>query len=179
MDRYYYLASSLPLLQFGKRPHIDREYFLNQAQKWVGARDFAILCQADINEFSDKKKSTGLLREYDNFERLLREELKFIRARRGQDIDYTSLRQVSASVLEGTPLEVERKLLFLRWQFIEEKELGHYFDLEFLGLYFLKLQILERLFSFDKQKGEAAFDRLTEVSPVRDNQALAGNKPTL
>ena len=165
MDRYYYFASSLPLLKFGQKSHIDREYFLNQAQKWLSARDLAILCQIDINDFFGKKKSVGLFREYDNFERLLREELKFIRSSPGQDIDYKSLRQLSASVLEGTPLEVERKLMLLRWRFIEQKEVGHYFDLEFLGLYFLKLQILERLFSFDKQKGTATFDQLSEIKP--------------
>ena len=51
----------------------------------------------------------------------------------------------------------------LRWEFIEQEEAGHYFDLDFLILYFLKLQILERLVSFDKKKGQDRFESLTKI----------------
>ncbi|MBU2250847.1 MAG: DUF2764 domain-containing protein, partial [Candidatus Omnitrophica bacterium] len=61
----------------------------------------------------------------------------------------------------SSPLEAERKLLLLRWNFIQEQESGHHFDLTWLILYFLKLQILERLFSFDKDKGLVLFDQLS------------------
>ena len=32
-------------------------------------------------------------------------------------------------------------------------EYGHYFDIERLVLFFIKLQILERIFSFDTEEG--------------------------
>ncbi len=65
---------------------------------------------------------------------------------------------------EPTPLLMERKLEKKRWDFIEEKEFGRYFDINTLILYFLKLQILERLSLFEKEKGKARFERLSEVT---------------
>ena len=52
----------------------------------------------------------------------------------------------------------------MRWQFIENLEGGHIFDLEALILYFLKLQIQKRLFTFNKEKGEAIFDELSAIT---------------
>ena len=43
-----------------------------------------------------------------------------------------------------SPLEGERILDEARWQKLEELSFGHYFDLEFLLIYALKLLILER-----------------------------------
>jgi len=66
-------------------------------------------------------------------------------------------------IKEGNPLEIEKKLLLLRWNLIEEKQQEHHFDLEFLILYFLKLQILDRLSSFNKEKGQEIFQKISKV----------------
>ena len=47
--------------------------------------------------------------------------------------------------------------------FLEEKEFGYHFDMNTLMLYCLKLQILERLAAFEKEKGKTRFERLAEV----------------
>lgn len=134
-----------------------------EAEKWMSIKDFAFICRMNIDDFSDKRAGPEALIEYRNFEKSLREELILFRRTPEKEAGHKRTGILSYSLLEGSPLEVEKRLLFLRWEFIEEKEQGHYFDLEALGLYFLKLQILERMFIFDKEKGTVIFDSLCEV----------------
>ena len=64
---------------------------------------------------------------------------------------------------EGTPLDAERRLLRWKWDFLDETEHEHHFDLEFLIIYFLKLQILHRLVSFDAELGLHNYQNLCEA----------------
>ncbi|MBP7088199.1 MAG: DUF2764 family protein [Candidatus Omnitrophica bacterium] len=162
MDKYYYFASQLPLLIFGKKVHIDRGYFLEEAEKWLSEKDLKVLLEANINYLEVEKVTNKYLKEYLEFERSLRKELAEVRS----SVAASGVKNLAILKLwdwNQTPLEIEKNLLFLRWQFIEGKEEGHYFDIEFLIYYFLKLQILEMLFAFDKEKGTVIFDRLCEV----------------
>lgn len=164
--RYYYFTSQLPFLKFATKPPISRKWFLEEARKWLGERDFLFLLQADINNFTELKELPLSLKEYRSFEKNLRQELAFFRKARKEGREYKISSYLEDIITTGNPLEVERKLLYLRWKFIEEKETGHYFDIELLILYFLKLQILERLFTFDKEKGRENFDKLCEVENI-------------
>ena len=56
MDKYYYLASQLPILHFGQSTYVSREYFLKEANKWLNKKDYTSLLKADINNFSYDKK---------------------------------------------------------------------------------------------------------------------------
>jgi len=166
MDKYYYLASQLPLLNFNHKTYIDREYFLAEAEKWLAPVDYVNLCSATINNFEPQAGDSRLLRDYKDFEKVLRKELSLARKASGSKIDYQKTEILKPAFLEGNPLEVEVRLLLLRWQFIEEKEKDNYFNLDFLICYFLKLQVLERLFTFDKVKGTASFDSLCAASSI-------------
>jgi len=66
-------------------------------------------------------------------------------------------------VREGDPLTVEKNLLLWRWQFLDSLEFGHYFDLEFLIMYYLRLQILKRLFTFNKKIGREKYQQYLEM----------------
>ena len=158
------MAAQLPGLKLGERTYISREYFLAEAEKWLSPKDFALLCRADLNDFLARKDEPPLLREYKDFEAGLRTGLAALRKGVKEDIDYQLADNLAAALKSGTPLDKEKRFLSLRWDFIEQKEKEHYFDLEFIISYFLKLQILERLFIFDKEKGEAVFDALCAVN---------------
>lgn len=159
MDRYYYFVSQLPLLIFGEKPYVGSENFLVEAQKWLSDKDLSMMLKASINDFYTKGGDNKVLKKYKDFERNLREEIASFRSKENQEIGFSNL-----NLREGTPLETEQRLLLLRWKFIERLEEGHFFDLDILILYFLKLQVLERLLSFDKEKGMARFDKLCEVA---------------
>lgn len=163
MDKYYYFAAQLPFLKFGEHSFINRDYFLNEAEKWLSEKDYAVLFGVDINHFSPDKSAPAILAAYKTHEVDLRRQLAALRGAQGANGEYKISHDLQEALSGKNPLEAEREMLWLRWKFIEEIEADHYFDLEFLILYFLKIQIMQRLFSFDKEKGSKSFERLSAV----------------
>ncbi|MCK4715949.1 MAG: DUF2764 family protein [Candidatus Marinimicrobia bacterium] len=163
MDRYYYLAAQLPALYFDKEPLMTVERFMYEAQKWLGEGDLKALKEANINTITAKKSDLPILREFILYEYALRNELvQYRQALRNRQEHKPLLFPVSV-LKEGNPLDVEKKLLQLRWQVINKLEFGHYSDIEFLALYYLRLQILQRLQHFDKDTGKEKFKTFTEI----------------
>ena len=81
-----------------------------------------------------------------------------------ENLEYKIRKDLGSIIQEKKdPLEIEKEILLLRWNFLEDQEMGHFFDLSFLIIYYLKLQILERLFSFDKERGKERFENYSLV----------------
>ena len=163
MDKYYYLISQLPTLFFDREAGMTLDAFFAEARKWLTARDLQRLQQVDMND-TGLARDPGVLGNYKRFEDALRRDLAGWRRARAGATEYSLPPHLNAIVKEGNPLDIEKKLLRLRWQFIEEMEREHHFDLAFLILYVLKLQILTRLSIFDEEKGLSAFKKICEVS---------------
>ena len=164
MDRYYYLIPSLPLLKFPKKPYLTGEEFIAEAEKWLTVEDFAILSQVDINNFILDEKDAPIVRIYKDFEYSIRAELASFRIAKKKNTEYKIRQDLSQIIQQDyNPLEIETRLLQLRWDFLEEQEVSHFFDLDFLIIYYLKLQILQRLFSFDKERGRERFQISSSV----------------
>ncbi len=162
MDKYYYFLSELPFLKFGQRPQIKKKEFIEEASKWLSEKDLCSLCDTSSNNFYIRNNKIAAIREYQRFEKQLREEL--VLYRKGAQKDKNKKTQIlNSSSIEGNPLEVEKKLLLSRWKFIEEREAGNNFNFTMVSLYFLKLQILERLSTFNKAKGKITFKALCKV----------------
>jgi len=157
MDKYYYIIAQLPTLYFDQGSFLTIEIFLREAKKWMRLPEYRYLSSIDLYDTSLHKKDPRMWREFKKREIRFREELaQWRRSRRvGKEIKKAAF-QVHL-VKEGNPLDVEKKLLKYRWEYIEELEKVHHFDLEFLILYFLKLQILRRLSLFEKEKGEERY----------------------
>lgn len=157
MDRFYYIISQLPMLFFEKESFMTIDIFLMEAKKWLSNRGYRVLSQILIDDTSVEKKDPHLWQEYKKFELRFRTDLALWRqsVREGQEIKMTGF-PVSI-VKDGNPLEVEKRLLAHRWHFLEEMEKEHHFDFGFLIIYFLKLQILQRLSLFNKEKGVEVF----------------------
>ena len=164
MDKYYYLVAQLPLLAYGKEIEISIEYFLIEAKKWMSAKDYSILMHADINEFAVRKRENHVLAKYKIFESCLREDIASWRDAKKRDIDFKPSNFPVSVVKEGNPLEVELKLMELRWNYLKELEIDHDFDLGFLIIYYLKMQIIQRYLTFNKEKGLIKFQKLYEVN---------------
>jgi len=164
MEKYVYLASQLPLLTFDREPAMSVTTFLEEGRKWLSPPDWKILNEVTINAVAAEKSDLMALRDYKNYEHALRTELvQYRRALRNRE-EYKPAVFSLTVLKEGNPLEIEKKLLRLRWQRIEELEFEHYADLEFLALYYLRLQILMRLQKFDKEVGKAKFKTIIEAS---------------
>jgi len=164
MDKYYYIISQLPTLFFGKESTISINYFLEEAQKWMTPRDYEVLSQVDMNEFSIDKKTHPVFFQFKLFESQIRTDIALWRKAQKQDQEYKPSNIPVSALKEGTPLNVETRLMELRWNFLEEMEREHHFDLGYLILYYLKLQILRRYFTFNKEQGLEKFQKLYEVN---------------
>lgn len=163
MEKYVYLTSQLPLLTFDKEPAMLMTTFLEEGHKWLSSPDWKILNEVSINAVATEKSDPLVLREYKNYEYALRSELVQYRQALRHREEYKPALFPPTVLREGNPLEIEKKLLRLRWQRIEELEFGHYADLEFLALYYLRLQILLRLQQFDKEAGKVKFKTIIET----------------
>ncbi|HCL00062.1 MAG TPA: hypothetical protein DHW42_08175 [Candidatus Marinimicrobia bacterium] len=163
MDKYYYFAAQLPMLEFDKDPLIRIETFLTEARKWMSASDFYLLNRVDFKNTEKTGSEPQPLKEFKQFEFQLRTELVLWRTALKQRQEYKTVLFPVTIIKEGNPLEVEKKLLLLRWNFIDELEFGHYSDITYFILYYLKLQILARLQRFNKEIGKENFQTYTEI----------------
>ncbi len=174
MDKYYYFVSQLPYLKFESEPPFTREEFLEEALKWMTPGDFSALAGANSNKMVFAESRQQVLNEYKDFEYNFRQIIFNYREAVKNDTEVRVSETFWTILTEGNPLEVEKKLSCLKWGFIESLEVSHHFDAAAIILYFLKLQILERLASFNKVKGRKIFDKLCEISLATEEKSVQG-----
>lgn len=152
---YEYFIASLPLLNFTGKAPLSCPQFIERAKDFISEVDACVLNKV----LHADELATGCLcptfAQWIDFNRRLRNEVVKIRASRKHVDPLKYLRgdsfsdgwlahAVSAAHRNPSLIEAERQLDGLRWQFLEELEAGHYFDLDVLVVYLLKLRILER-----------------------------------
>jgi hypothetical protein len=78
---------------------------------------------------------------------------------------------------QESPLQAEELLNRARWSYLDELEVGHYFDIEKILVYALRLQILARKALFEEDKGVEMFQKVyAEVtSPIYDTSSVGEN----
>lgn len=163
MDTYYYLVAQLPMLSFGKETSMSIDYFLNEANKWMTSEEYNRLTRVNVNEFSVTPGDHRIVKAYKLFEEQLRTDIALWRDAQRRDLDHKPANFPVSVLKEGTPLEIELRLMEMRWKFIDDMERDHHFDFGFIVLYYLKLQILKRYFTFNKEQGLKKFQKLYEV----------------
>ena len=160
---YYYLVSSLPYLKFGQAPPVPSADFLSECQKWLTPEDMKAIISARVDVKDIKEEDTDVLRKWKAFDRALREGISAERA--GEKPAGDKMPDVAKQIMdEENALLKEKAFERARWDFLDQMQTRHFFDVDWLALYFLKLQILERLAMFDKDKGEKVFYDACEVT---------------
>lgn len=156
MSGYYvYLISSLPMLHFGVKPPFSLDKFKELCRGLISEKDLEIIDVVLQKEINFCQEMPPVLKEWITFDMALRNELAKIRAaRRKEDpskyIKDSGCAEISLTHLASSAarnpslLEAEKMLDMERWRKLEDLSLGHYFDLEILIIYALKLIILER-----------------------------------
>lgn len=161
MAQYYYTVASLPLLFLDTEQFPKIEGFLVSVQEAAPKGDFAIISSATLCPSENPLHPT--IEKWWQFESSLRNELVKLRASR-LSVDgvpylsknaplYNLIDLAREAFLEESPLVAEGILDRGRWTYLDELEFGHYFDLEKLIVYYLKLQILERNALFRRERG--------------------------
>lgn len=171
MAQYYYTIASLPMLKLGEKPPYNRMDFLAFCREQLSPDDYLVLEQS-AKESLKEKSNNSLLRNYKNWEINLRNELAKLRSLKTKIeaeaylVQCEEILNLKNSAREAVnqinPLEAENFLAKLRWNFLEESEIGHFFDLEKILVYFLKLQLLEEVWSLNKIKGEENFTQINK-----------------
>ena len=179
---YYYLIASLPRLQFGAPPPLTREQFLSRCAGQVSAAHYRILAGVELFQTRPVRTGLALLDRWHERERALRNVLAVVRAERLGVESATHLRHfrrdpelagIAKAILAlDSPLAADEELDRARWHFLEELAFGHYFDLETLVVYRLKLRILERRARFDPLVGAARLDRMLAHGAERGRESF-------
>ncbi|MCQ9207063.1 MAG: DUF2764 domain-containing protein [Omnitrophica bacterium] len=162
-NNYYYLVASLTYLRFEDAPPLTGAEFLEECAKWLTASDLKKLSTVELNELAANPEDPAMIKEWKAFNRSLREGLAAARQAQKESLHEKYPAELKDIFNEPNPLRMERKFEEKRWNFLEEKETGHHFDLEVLMAYFLKLQIMKRLTAFDAEKGKIVFENLCEI----------------
>ncbi|MBN2834574.1 MAG: DUF2764 family protein [Candidatus Delongbacteria bacterium] len=170
MRQYYFTAASLPLLSIDVKPGISIESFLSTCELHLTENDFNILVNSSIQIPEHEDALSGVAEICWAWEKSLRNELAKLRAGnmnlsadqylREGEIIFGTHRIATEAIKIESPLEAENYLNAARLAFLDSICVGHFFDLTFLVIYYLKLQILERMANFDRDKG---FEKYQEI----------------
>jgi hypothetical protein len=154
------------------------EEFLLTCRPLVSPQDYILLESASTTDFTAGEVSCRTLDLWRSWEITLRNELLRLRAKNlGRDVQISAVDAAVALGPQGiareafsqeSPLQAEDTLNRARWRYLDELESGHFFDIDKILIYALRLQILQRKALFDEQKGREMFDKVyTEIiSPV-------------
>ena len=170
MDKYIYFAAEMPGLKWGSEQLMSEEDFLEEAEKWMTSTDYASLSETLANRYKAENMS-GMYNDFLIFENELRTELAEYRRAAKEGYEYKFLHLPVQLIKDGNPLDIELKLMKYRWDWLEEREFGHYSDLDFFVLYYLKLQLLQRVASFKRELGEEAFENLIKQNIENTDEA--------
>lgn len=158
---YCYLLSSLPYLTFGSKPPISHAALAERSRPWLAGSSLGLFEQAGIAPgFPPPEVPCRTLRSWFEFENGLRTELARRRSGgrdRPERPGGASLGRILAAAdrafQASHPLEGEIRLITERWEYLNELGAVQYFNLPALIIYSLKLQLLERLSTFDEKRG--------------------------
>lgn len=167
MKNYYYAVAALETIRLGEKVPISEEYFLQFAEDTLDAKDYQVLLKSlwGLTDPTGFSFSDRIL----SWEKELRLELAKARITKlpfdlppslqASEGSFNLHEQVRAVMALDSPLEAERFLDQLRWNFLEEIGACHFFDLEALVVYYLKLQIALRQDKFQEVPGRESFEK--------------------
>ena len=171
---YYYLCASMPMLSFGTKPPMSNEEFITYSCGHLTDSDLEALKKAVLSTQPDIGKSQTVLKQWNDFEVSLRNEIVISRAKkmrkdssdyiRGEYVHEPRLAAIITEAFgESTPLEVEKRMDLARWDKLEDIGSQHYFDLSFLIVYYLKLQLVNKWHNIVTEKGEEILEELLTI----------------
>lgn len=167
MGNYYYTVAALESISLGEKAPISEDKFLQFAEDTMDARDYQVLLRSrwGLTEPTGSSFADRIL----SWEKELRLELAKARilklgldsapALPASDGNDSLLEQVRAVMALDSPLDAERFLDNLRWDFLENIGACHFFDLEALVVYYLKLQLALRQEKFQEELGRESFEK--------------------
>lgn len=178
MSQYIYTVASLPTPHFESDSFLSVEDFLEICRRFMGDSDYAELESAVVPLDPEQEPGNAVLAAWHQRKRGLQNHLAMLRAAKKEQSADKHLRPdtdgrlhlelpgvleaARAAAQEQSPLRAEEVLLRWEWNLLDELEVGHFFDLERLIIYYLRLQVLSRKARFNRPDGEARFKEVYE-----------------
>lgn len=150
MSNLVYLMCSLPALSFGQVPPITMDEFTGDARGQLSAKHFKKLEQVDIYQ-AGSEGEVGL-KAIGNMLAEMQNDISELRQARAEK-RAPALQYLPQAVMNANPLEREKLIMRWQWDELDTIQADEVFTLTEVLVYKLRLQILNRLNSFDKEKG--------------------------
>ena len=180
---YYYFLASLPLLSFDGKMPMTVGAFQEECRRLLSEKDCALMERLWTPQDEPAPTNSGnhVLDAWLAFDRGFRNELAWLRAdhldkdplkylRGPRTFLSTCLEDIQRALKMDDLLQAEEVLSKARWRFLDELGTGHYFDLESLFVYYLKLTILQRHQEYRSSEG---LNRLQEIKAMPLPQSCA------
>jgi len=162
----------MPALRFGQPAPFSFDRFLALCEDFIPEQGLKALTKLSLDgEYSDSQIDSAAWEKWKEFDTSLRNELARIRAER-KHIDperYLRQAQTASSVISHLAigayrnpsiLEAKMALDEQRWRMLDEFSFGHYFDLDLLIVYALKLLLLERWDKINNANKELIIEKI-------------------
>jgi hypothetical protein len=182
LSQYYFTVSSLPLLLFDAELTLTAESFIGLCKDQLPPSSFSEFENAIKLEGKMQIKTAEMWRLW---VQSLTCELARLRAQKlGWDFEvlfempYFQSTEATAreSFNEESPLLAEEILNRARWNYLEELEIGHYFDLEKLIIYYFKLVLLNGKSLLTRSNGQDQYELQYKKIPeeyIREEPEIA------
>ena len=183
MAEYYYTVATLPMLQKDTEPPITLDYFLETCRYTVSESDYTVIEGAGILP-GQNISGNDAIGKWNMWETTLRNELARLRA---GNTGIEAGRYLVDSETAAGPADIARSAVnasnprvgedildAARWNFLDEMESGHNFDLTSLIVYHLKLQIAVRKKMMNRQQGEEKYRELYDSIADKIHQSYDG-----
>ncbi len=186
MSSYYYILASLPHLTFESEHIPEPAVFLDLCRLFLSESDMRIVESATLYPHAEAPAETAavpLLEKFRHWEIGLRNELAKQRSQilnreaairlNDEGSDCTAVSGLADSVKlimqSATPLEADIGLDRLRWQYLDELGSGHYFNVQQLIVYYLRVRIRIRRDRLTADSGIAAYNE--QMNGVRNEKS--------
>lgn len=178
------------MLFFDGKPSMSAASFLEDARRFLVCEDFELM-RGLLTEEDPAPESGNALRDalarfdrgfrnelvWHRAHRLNKDPLAFLRGERALEPFWTE--QIHQALKTENLLDAQDALDKIRWQFLEDLERGHFFDLETLLVYGLKLKILERRQQYRSPQGKEVFRELRNMEFPKTSLAASESKVSL
>ena len=176
MAQYYYAVTSLPQLLYESEHYSPVDEFLDLCRENRSAGDLRAVLEAERLARSDSwdthGKGAAILEGWNRWNRSLRADLAVLRSQAlGREPEQLpeverliGTEEIARETFsQESPLTAEETIERRRWALLDEMEVGHYFDLQKLIVYMLRLTILERKAQFSTDSGLVNFTIIYET----------------
>lgn len=170
MASYYFTVASLPQLTYDMSDPPDINTFLEKCNMRLKERDYRYVKNSCLFDFDTSGKDIHpIYSKWLEWEMSLRNLLVRERASELKIDPAKYLRRANSTaqlheIVRGAahaenPLAGEAVLNKARWLFLDELEAGrHFFDVEKIIIYYLRLQLIQRKVRFTTDRGKKNFD---------------------